>query len=929
MQIVVTHGRAQQFRIPRTLARDWEDALRRGLERARYDRFDSVPVEFVFYGDIWRPDHEPEPERGDDLLDELTDEPTALEAEVARDLLAQAEDAERFPFDALGRVVRGLDEALGVGSLLLAWFLKDLNEYFERPAIRSQVLATVRTALQSIDDDVVLLGHSMGSIVGYDYLASRRPRDPGVRALVTFGSPLGLPSVLKRVTKLNPGAPFPPALDRWVNVYNEKDFATLVRRLAPIFLADGRERVDDVAAKGRDPSLRDPASAHDAIVYLSSMALGRGLRDVLESFDLGRRVSRNGGGGGGVDAADPGRAEEPERTMGRAPGAGDRTAARPTERRMSGGGLVGGAAPRRMAHAPPRPSAPIAHGAVIGGVSTFDGQRRAGPVFADRGFADVSDQAVGDAPSIAVPTSPAPGGPVFELGEADEADVEPEAAEPAAPGGTKTVERTASADFPPVVAPGSEHVLLVAVAGHAVFARSTPTTLVVPQEAKQVTLKVGVYAPDFTILDEAGTERAWTELEIDLVRTDAVSKGRFVLRASATKKRIDSTIYLTFYHRSLPVGQLSLVTAIDPRHEVRSSPINVSFASAPDPDYVLIVTDTSRNGTGRGPFDIRVSREGEYLDRPLGRFPVTQNAWKYARQILQRFRAARRLRRAEDRRREAENLGLDLWWALPPEFRDFYWKELHGKDCSIAIYSQEPYIPWELIKPQRTHAGRTGPFLGQSFSIARWKQARTFPDPLTVTGFSVIAPEYRLDPLPAAQDEANDLVGRFGATRVPGRAADVRRLLRSTGVQLVHFAGHGQYDPDRSEESVIKLADGPLVPRDLYRAKLGRTSRPLVFLNACEVGERGWTLTQIGGWAEAFCDVGFSGFVGPYWAVSDKVGRKAANLFYDELTRGATVGAAMRTIRRQFDDDDEFPAHPSWLAYTLHCQPNVRVELPQ
>ena len=157
----------------------------------------------------------------------------------------------------------------------------------------------------------------------------------------------------------------------------------------------------------------------------------------------------------------------------------------------------------------------------------------------------------------------------------------------------------------------------------------------------------------------------------------------------------------------------------------------------------------------------------------------------------------------------------------------------------------------------------------------------------------------------------------------------VRRLLRSTGVQLVHFAGHGQYDPDRSEESVIKLADGPLVPRDLYRAKLGRTSRPLVFLTACEVGERGWTLTQIGGWAEAFCDVGFSGFVGPYWAVSDKVGRKAANLFYDELTRGATVGAAMRTIRRQFDDDDEFPAHPSWLAYTLHCQPNVRVELPQ
>jgi len=224
--------------------------------------------------------------------------------------------------------------------------------------------------------------------------------------------------------------------------------------------------------------------------------------------------------------------------------------------------------------------------------------------------------------------------------------------------------------------------------------------------------------------------------------------------------------------------------------------------------------------------------------------------------------------------------------------------------------------------------GRSDPFLGQAFSIARWKQARTFPDPLVVTGFAVIAPEYSLDPLPAAQDEANDLVERFGATKVAGRGPDVRRLQRSGEVQLIHFAGHGQYDPDRTEESVIKLADGPLLPRDLYRARIGRTMRPLVFLNACEVGERGWTLTQIGGWADAFCDVGFSGFVGPYWAVSDAVGRKAATLFYGQLAQGETVGGAMRAIRRRFDDDDEFAAHPSWLAYTLHCQPNVRVQLP-
>ena len=51
---------------------------------------------------------------------------------------------------------------------------------------------------------------------------------------------------------------------------------------------------------------------------------------------------------------------------------------------------------------------------------------------------------------------------------------------------------------------------------------------------------------------------------------------------------------------------------------------------------------------------------------------------------------------------------------------------------------------------------------------------------------------------------------------------------------------------------MIRLADSPLVPRDLSRARLGQTAHPFVFLNACEVGEAGWALTKIGGWAEAF-----------------------------------------------------------------------------
>jgi CHAT domain-containing protein len=94
------------------------------------------------------------------------------------------------------------------------------------------------------------------------------------------------------------------------------------------------------------------------------------------------------------------------------------------------------------------------------------------------------------------------------------------------------------------------------------------------------------------------------------------------------------------------------------------------------------------------------------------------------------------------------------------------------------------------------------------------------------------------------------------------------------------------------------------------------------------VGEQGWALTKIGGWAEAFTDIGFSGFIGPYWAVNDRIARKSSLLFYRSLSAGLSVGEAVRQIRRQFYDDADDAGHPSWLAYTLHCQPNIHIQMP-
>jgi CHAT domain-containing protein len=199
--------------------------------------------------------------------------------------------------------------------------------------------------------------------------------------------------------------------------------------------------------------------------------------------------------------------------------------------------------------------------------------------------------------------------------------------------------------------------------------------------------------------------------------------------------------------------------------------------------------------------------------------------------------------------------------------------------------------------------------------------------------FRVVAPGYTDRPLPAADEEANDLVARFKAKRVkPGRKRQVLKLLKAKNLQVLHFSGHGKFG-DGLNDSHLALLDDALDLIDLNAADFADPGDPhdppLIFLNACEVGDQGWALTHIGGWAEKFCGAGGAAFIGPYWEVSDAVAHKAALLFYGLLREGTTIGEAMRQVRLRFGEDDENAYDPTWLAYTLHCQPNVTVTFPE
>jgi len=200
-----------------------------------------------------------------------------------------------------------------------------------------------------------------------------------------------------------------------------------------------------------------------------------------------------------------------------------------------------------------------------------------------------------------------------------------------------------------------------------------------------------------------------------------------------------------------------------------------------------------------------------------------------------------------------ESLGRQLYEQLfPAELREAY-REFRDEVRTLLIVSNEPWIPWELVKPEESRDGKVlfkDELLCWRFELSRW-----LPD--------VEAPPVEIDPTRLLCIEAGDpgkaeslkhakKEARF-VTRLAKRKAvasdrmtdatfeDVQSALESGGNDWIHFVGHGKHDPEDPYGSGILLVDGrSLCPRDVNADMKAhfQNDRPLVFFNSCEVGRR-------------------------------------------------------------------------------------------
>lgn len=246
--IVGVHGIAQQYSGGMELASVWFDALRDGLiaagYRAKADALMPGNLRVAFFGDLFRPAGAMAAQ-GPPFT--AADVSSGLERMLLAELYRAAVDQDPSlgpPEGAMGpggvavqvmleRLLRSATFA-GVARRALVGNLKQVSRFLTDLAVKERVLARVDVEVGG--DTRVLIGHSLGSVVAYEYLARYRPGS--VRLLVTLGSPLGIPSVVfERLTPAPVGGQgaWPGPVTGWLNVADLDDVVALRKQLAGLF----------------------------------------------------------------------------------------------------------------------------------------------------------------------------------------------------------------------------------------------------------------------------------------------------------------------------------------------------------------------------------------------------------------------------------------------------------------------------------------------------------------------------------------------------------------------------------------------------------------------------------------------------------------------------------------------------------------------
>lgn len=149
------------------------------------------------------------------------------------------------------------------------------------------------------------------------------------------------------------------------------------------------------------------------------------------------------------------------------------------------------------------------------------------------------------------------------------------------------------------------------------------------------------------------------------------------------------------------------------------------------------------------------------------------------------------------------------------------------------------------------------------------------------------------------------------------------KTILSGDYDIIHYAGHIDYDEKDPDMSSFRLADGALSAAEVKKVLKGN---PLVFANACtsarsSAGMRGMAASFIYG-GEGMG--GVVGYIGSAWPVHDDAALEFSNEFYQNIGRGKTIGESLTEGRKKIVE--KFSKKESaWASFILYGDPARRI----
>jgi hypothetical protein len=500
--------------------------------------------------------------------------------------------------------------------------------------------------------------------------------------------------------------------------------------------------------------------------------------------------------------------------------------------------------------------------------------------------------------------------------------------------------RDPSIDFHAKVTEGEANeltVLLNEVEG----GRDALIAIALAEGAESASLGVTLSAPGF---DVAPRERTMT---VSRHRDPQAEKAVFRLTArhpgDAPVKR---EIRADFWLGNSCVGSASHWTMVAPKGyrgqadvDGRSEGSRISVSPIPRRDCDLVIRVEGRDESGKPPFSIRLDiaipgqtvkglyvgeldlsgdlssffnrfLEGEFQGYPD---PDSRMSDEEFKQAFEAWRQTFIL--------DLNAFGRTLWDMLPERFRDEYLRlrENGTPPRSISIYSDETLFPWELVIPYGQIGGvhRELEPLGAAHVLGRWRPGlATMPSSqtLVVRSFRVLNPSY---PPPydlrwsiEEVERLRKIIPNLTVVSPADRFTVEREVLQQPGIQILHFSGHGDYDPALADLNSIELEKGGKLQAFMIRGtRLGAEAHPILYLNACSAGKAGPSVGRMGGFAASCLTSGCSGIIAPYWPINDDRAADFSSALYTKLNQGRAIGEALQELRQENPDDPTFRAY--------------------